>query len=371
MQPSDDYHSVMADKKQTKPAALARAELNFESVPWTPIQRDLMDLETLVVQLEVAKSLLQSRSAPHARIAFILLDNAAEVMMVRNIEATLFFNSINERILERLRELLDHANSTELHAMYTELKDKVIPKEERKKLERYFDEKVKFLTSQKILDPAEGSVLTKLHKYRNEMYHRDRLRPETVFTASLLYFELCCSIFERGDGHIIGYTLATSNPLPPAIARYNPSSQSSKADLTPSLSRIADSLRLGLHLDEAGLREKLKTHLKSRLHTIAIQIAKIGQHLGVGEDIVVRLAYLHEELPPGDFDSLMVAKVPHSTRDLKKWLQEVEKLDDRDDKLSMFRIFSEIEDEFEPLEILVRDLAARVDYEIERGELGS
>jgi hypothetical protein len=43
----------------------------------------------MTIQLEEAKALIERNSAAHGRLAFILLDNAAEVLMLRNVEALL------------------------------------------------------------------------------------------------------------------------------------------------------------------------------------------------------------------------------------------------------------------------------------------
>ena len=50
---------------------------------------DLERLEMMAVQLEEASAFLARGTVSHARLAFILLDNAAEVIMRRGIEVRL------------------------------------------------------------------------------------------------------------------------------------------------------------------------------------------------------------------------------------------------------------------------------------------
>ena len=50
---------------------------------------DLERLEMTAVQLDEARNLLDRGTVSHARLAFILLDNAAEVIMRRNAEVEL------------------------------------------------------------------------------------------------------------------------------------------------------------------------------------------------------------------------------------------------------------------------------------------
>ena len=60
---------------------------------WRSVRVDNVPrLVLMTVQLEEAKALIERNTAAHARLAFILLDNAAEVLMFRNVEVLLSSN---------------------------------------------------------------------------------------------------------------------------------------------------------------------------------------------------------------------------------------------------------------------------------------
>ena len=72
-----------------------------------------------------------------------------------------------------------------------------MPERVRRELSRNFDASVDFIRGRGGIRETEARVLKKMHWYRNELYHRDRLRPETIRSACLLYFDLTCALFER------------------------------------------------------------------------------------------------------------------------------------------------------------------------------
>jgi hypothetical protein len=62
---------------------------------------DLGRLEMMAVQLDEARNLLDRGTVSHTRLAFILLDNAAEVILRRNAEVEVADNMFLERIRDR------------------------------------------------------------------------------------------------------------------------------------------------------------------------------------------------------------------------------------------------------------------------------
>ncbi|UWP85650.1 hypothetical protein [Dactylosporangium fulvum] len=168
-------------------------------------------------------------------------------------------------------------------------------------------------------------------------------------TASLLYFELACSLFERGDGYPISEPIGEK--APPALERYN---DIENQGWMPSDDTIAEHLRQGLGLDTTHLKETLLTHLTSRLDKIDTDIAWVGEMLsGFSADAVIRLTQVHEEALPDSLPLLLAARLKYGVADLGKWRQAVDRMRALDNELELFAAFADIEDEFEPLEILV------------------
>jgi hypothetical protein len=218
------------------------------------------------------------------------------------------------------------------------------------------------------IEVTEGRVLRKLHRYRNELYHRDTIRAETIRSACLLYFDLVCSLFERLRQ--FGLNTFVKTP-PPLLAKYLPP----EVDWgLPSPEMIAAHLRAGLDIDDSTLQQTLIAHLTSRLDDLDASIAYAERALfavmlklapdGPWREVVIRLAQVHEDhdLPPS-IDDLLKLKLRYGLGDLSKWRASVERMYELDDKLSLFAAYADIEDEFEPFEVYVDDLTERLHYE--------
>ncbi|RCG31215.1 hypothetical protein DQ384_10765 [Sphaerisporangium album] len=321
---------------------------------------DVSRNELMAVQLEEAGRLIERGTAAHARLAFILLDNAAELLMARKIEHDLMFNPFYERILMRWDEILQHTNDADARVRRDEIKAAIIPKAKVKELHRLFDSKVDFLVEKDHIAIVEGRVLKKLHRYRNELYHRDRIRAATVRSVSLLYFELACSLVERGDHWPLGEAV---NRTSPELDRFNPSGN--KAWM-PTASMIVSHLRSGLGLDPAGLKDVLLMHLSSRLDELEADVAWASEMLpGFWPDAVIRLAQVHEDGFPDSLQQLIDANLKYGAPDVQGWRQAVEDIRRHDDVLELFTAFADLEDEFEPLEVHVSGLVARLDGELQ------
>lgn len=98
------------------------------------------------VQLDEARGFLARDTVAHARLAFILLDNAAEVMMRRNVEAALSGNMFLERIRDKWQEILaEHPDDADARREHDEVNSKVVSMRARKRLAEKFDAKADFI----------------------------------------------------------------------------------------------------------------------------------------------------------------------------------------------------------------------------------
>ncbi|MFC4591991.1 hypothetical protein [Sphaerisporangium corydalis] len=338
-----------------------------------PEQPDVSRNELMAVQLEEAGRLLLRGTASHARLAFILLDNAAELLMARKIEHSLMLNSVYERTLRRWDEILQHTDDAEARTRRDEVKVAIIPKAKVKELHRLFDSKVDFLVEKDHIDVVEGRVLKKLHRYRNELYHRDRIRAVTVRSVSLLYFELACALFERGDHWPLGEAI---NRTSPELDRF---SSSSKQVGMPTAGMIVSRVRADLNLDSAGLKEVLLMHLGSRLDELEGDIVSVVELFpslsellsrfpevppGICSEPVIRLAQVYESVPLEALPQRAHAELRYGASDLERWRQAIEDMRRHDDVLELFTAFADLEDDFEPLEVQLRGLLARLDQEL-------
>jgi len=114
-------------------------------------------LELLVVQLEEAKRLIQVDRAPQLRLAFILLDNTAEVILYLTARALILHQEVLARDLAYWRrvEAAGHKDAT-VEAEIRSLESQVLSKRELSDIDRTFDKNVDFLTELDLLDGVLG-----------------------------------------------------------------------------------------------------------------------------------------------------------------------------------------------------------------------
>jgi hypothetical protein len=139
-------------------------------------------LRTIAVadQILEAKRLVSSREASQLRIALILLDGAAETLMYRAIRDRRFLPIGTQQVRRMRAALRPDEFATWKRDWVTE-----IPHE--------FPGKVDHLVKNGLLDPQVGGILNAIHRYRNEIQHRDFVRPATIRPAVMVLFDIVTS----------------------------------------------------------------------------------------------------------------------------------------------------------------------------------
>ena len=140
--------------------------------------------QELVEILETCRSLIHSQSSVRIRLAIVLLDNMAEVLMFHKCRTLLEDDDFSRRIVDPRYSLT-----------------------ERTRVERDFCGKVWFLTTkvQLIADP-DATTLRIGHSYRNAAFHRDEHNDKANRVIVSLLFEAVCHLLTvvYGDGTISG-----------------------------------------------------------------------------------------------------------------------------------------------------------------------
>jgi hypothetical protein len=153
-------------------------------------------LVLIVDQLEEAKRLIQAGSLSQLRIALILLDNASEVLMYRAVKNELGHHDMNMRIFASAQKVMPQEV---LERFRREMGYEPLSSKDRKTLLREYVAKIDFLLKlerSQGLSPAIGAVLKVTHRYRNEAYHRDRIRKETLHPVVLVLFDVVTDLLE-------------------------------------------------------------------------------------------------------------------------------------------------------------------------------
>ena len=308
-------------------------------------------LRRTVVQLEETKRFILDGEVARLRLALILLDNAVEVMLHRRVSAELDGANVYAR---RLRKFPDGPLDAQGEARRQEIAAKVIPPARKKKIARFFGEKLTLLSECGSLPAATARALRHLHDYRNELQHHDHVRPESIRTAALVLFDIALdlmvqlvpgSITWEGDGDyrwLQDYGITEPFPI-------------GHDDLRGT---ISGKLREGLPLDADGARDALIAHLRARLDGMESNLAELPPGARRPQDLAGMFRHLRRweqglpDEPENNTNIMPFDKLGWFPR----WRAEVAALSAIADKLELFDRFGTLEDEIEPLETALQSI---------------
>ncbi|MFJ8301070.1 hypothetical protein ACIQ9R_34930 [Streptomyces sp. NPDC094447] len=317
-------------------------------------------LELIVVQLEEAKGLIEKGRVPHLRLAFILLDSVTELILHRTVQSELWDQEMLAGLLPTYKEMADHGHA-EAVAEVEAIEAKIISKSDLNKIDRNFDAKVAFLVGRGVLDAALGPVLEKLHKYRNEMYHRDKLRPEVIKPATLIYFDSACTALDAYRQLCMAYGSASA--LGPELRRYAADDGLLGLVRQDLPQRIAAQLRREVGLDLPQVRSALVQYLHARLDQVRDGLVFIEDNLGVPHLVrgdALRLVQANLTATT-TLEQVRGRRYPYSRADMERWRHLVCELESIDDKHQLVHEYAAIEDALEPFEQKVEKAVTDLD----------
>jgi hypothetical protein len=108
----------------------------------------------------------------HDRLALILTDHLAEVILDREVNTQLAYQLPDHLVAEIQAGV--KAGRELPPALAQAVEDHLTP-EQRKQLDQHLKEKIRYLVKRGWLIGDEQSVLLGMHEYRNAAYHRDTL----------------------------------------------------------------------------------------------------------------------------------------------------------------------------------------------------
>lgn len=323
----------------------------------------------------MCKKLLMEDEIPCYRMAFVLLDNAAEILMHRRARMELVHNGWYRRMRESTIKGLTEEKIKEFEQ---EVKlPPIIDRKREKLIRRYFDEKTKYLSEdKKYIKTTTASVLRSLHQYRNELYHNDEVREETIRVSAILLFEIVCDLLLQlppGSYSISSLDHYNTVGWKKFFKNYGVSKRMFFDKKT--WKKIVKILKKNISLTCNELREILKEHLLLRIDD-AIERIEFIMRDGLGEkSLEEALKYiqliesgviigLHDPKP-----LLRKFKASFKMKDFKKWKKRIKQFDKIRSKIQLFKAFSRIENEFEEIEKQIikatSDLDAAIQHDID------
>ncbi|MFH9228752.1 hypothetical protein [Streptomyces lydicus] len=319
-------------------------------------------LELIVVQLEEAKGMIEKGRVPNLRLAYLLIDSVTELILHRTVQTELQHQEMLKKLLLAYQQNESYGMSVDAEEVAS-IEAKIVSKSDLKGIDRNFDAKVGLLVRRNLLDKALGPVLEKLHKYRNEMYHRDKLRPEIIRPATLIYFDSACTVLESYRQMIITYP----SDLGAEICRFTGGRRPGFGETTDLPKKIAAQLRREVGLDLPLVRSALAAYLDARLNQMVDGLEFIEDNLG-GPPLVrgdaLRLVQANLAANP-TLEQVRGRKYQYSKADLEQWRTRIAALESIADKHALVSEYAAIEDSFEPLEEKIKDAVLQVDYEVQ------
>ena len=322
-------------------------------------------LVQIVEQIHEAGRLLSLESAPHARMALLLLDNAIEILMHRAVMERFQHDDFYSRLFEQAKASLPADTAA---AFIEKSSYKLIPRKERKAM-RSFNPKVDFLTREGKLPEIMGQVVKALHRYRNDAHHQDKVRQATLQAAAVVCYELACEVLIALPPSSVGF-LSTDDGSE-FYSKYGVE----PAEMIGNMPKIASKLRSTIGIDENSLAEILSQHLLSRLDELNEQLNFICEYSGAthsGE--LKRIQFCKEahgvgQLSKNEIDQRFeVYSAKYTLDHIADWRNKAELLRTQvgAGKLKLLGMFCEVEQELEPLEEAVNEVASFIDQEIAR-----
>lgn len=239
-----------------------------------------------------------------------------------------------------------------------------------RKIERFFDEKAAFLGEAELLQPAQVRVLKKLHKYRNEAYHEDRLRPHTLDSALRIYILMICSLLQNLPIHC--FESSGRLDAPPTVAKYL--GGDTKVDFDTNRRIASVILKRERMTSPSALGEALSEHFMYRLDDFDESLDFVANRMSYvrldgpwERDDVLRLVQIKDDLLAAfaKRDEVRAFPEPISRSDLDEWRSVAERLRFESIELTAFAIFADLEDAFEPIEQDVNEHVVAVNNEIQ------
>lgn len=203
----------------------------------------------VIEQLEVCSDLIRSDSPNKARMAIILLDNLADILMLRY---------CNYKFSE------DYFYSLYQKPKYT--------KEQLKKAKENIHGKVEMLRSnaKTILTKKDETIISVCHSYRNSAQHNDEHNPQVTSAIARILFVTVSNLFVKiqHKGHSSYY----AGPTPKWIQKYTNDKMIAYKDFA---SEIVKKLQKGISLSLPSLKKIILFDISSRIKQIQKKVDEL------------------------------------------------------------------------------------------------
>ena len=324
----------------------------------------MQHLTYILFQIDEARRYIEDGRIEQLRLALLLLDNAAEIQMEKIIREYIPFEEMKEQVRNQALQIPENERPESLLEI-TEWQP--LSGSKKRKISRYFDEKIKYLSNrQTTLDSRLCEPLRYLHKYRNEAYHRARVRRQTIDTAARILLDINCEMLlalPRGLTYNSGedYSWVKERfKIEPTDAHHD-----------GFIDRLVADIRSKISLTDQAIAKTLAEHMRNRIADFLETLDFIQENIpGIidREDALKHCLYFGSirrdeiEFTTKGFENYNACFTLDTVEETKKRFPKIACLTD---SLSAFNAFSNLENQFEKIEEDVEECAMEVDRMIQ------
>lgn len=364
-------HAVAEDHKRAVPSKIPRPRRVLASLSVT-IRRSRLrkgspvkNVRLIYEQIETAKSHLLRGGMLDCRLALILLDNVAELLMARALRDE--FDSEDFFYPKDGRARLGDA----MRAKYTP--------EERRRAEREFEPKLRILGFRMDrISPEELAILRVCHRLRCEAFHAGAVRRTILSQTVVLLFQTTVALTLKLP--IRSFIMPAPNPAEPDarfLERYE-LQDAMRLAFDDGREQIVRILMEGIALDARAFVETLSQDLVRRidedilggLHYLNDRDADVDRNLQYGQfwqDSGIALAEAGVRQPRLDeaFEQWKAeGHAKYTVAKINRWRRQAELIARRERPSAAIEQWWAIDDTIQPLETGIRKAVAEYDEQI-------
>jgi hypothetical protein len=325
-------------------------------------------------QIFTARNLILGGALEDLRVGFLLFDSAIETLMVRKINELprwQLTSQIPSSIPPERQVKPDLSDFTQIQSEKAlRAKDEYIhwsfSKNQIAKVRMDFSEKLRFLAWRGNIPSVYVKAASRLHEYRNEMYHREEVRPEALRIVAHLYASITADFLDLLKSQSFSWTgdsEATRTRIYERMEEEPPTLADGRYDSSEHLQTLmARTLRRDLLLE--GTPQLIADYMANRverMHELVEHSRGCLTLLGrtnISEMETIRIAC-------SSFNSSSrQLKIP-SQADLKRWDSLAAEARECSNALTAFQSLADFEAEFELFERVLQKFAAEVEEEAE------
>jgi hypothetical protein len=319
----------------------------------------------ILLQIDEACRYIKDGRLAHLRIALLLLDNTAEILMDCCIENILPMENFRERIRVKALTIPPSDRTPDLQEL---VEWQPLTYKEKLAINRYFDEKVSYLSQNKNkIDHCFILPISHLHKYRNEAYHSAKVRKETIETAAKLYVEINCELLLKLSPEWNSYSSDVDYSW--IENRFNVRPQDVFMD-DNFIKKVTDDFRDQINLTDESVCKLLAEHIENRITKLYSQIDFILNNTKCpNKEVALFDSYIMADKIREQYGELKPKRIiPQQNYKLDfidSLIIKSKEIYTLNKRVEAFRSFSKIESELEQIEIDLTTVVNEIDHIIE------